>query len=104
MQFNIAFNYLYTIACVQEDLETLAVGCLCIDPDKPEAEIEKDKKMVNNFCEVYYQIMQDDRLVYIFVANFVDILYIQIQLFFWSEGFYSVYKLHTTKTYGFCNF
>jgi len=44
-------------------LETLATGCLCLNPNNPPPELEYDIKTIVKFCSAYYQVMQDKRLV-----------------------------------------
>ena len=41
-----------------EDLETLAKGCLCNIPDKPPPEIQKDLKTVVQFCPAFSHLMK----------------------------------------------
>lgn len=42
----------------QEDLETLAKGCLCNTPDNPPPQLMKDLKMIVRFCPAYTVLMQ----------------------------------------------
>ena len=42
-----------------EDLETLAKGCLCSDPENPPAELQRDLEMVVKFCKPYSECMKD---------------------------------------------
>jgi hemicentin len=44
-----------------EDLETLAKGCLCSNPENPPAEIERDLETVVKFCKPYLDCMKDRR-------------------------------------------
>jgi len=50
---------------MQNDLTTLAKGCLCDNPNKLslDDELEKDLKTIVKFCDAYYQVMQDKRSV-----------------------------------------
>ena len=41
----------------QEDLETLAKGCLCSTPDNPPPQLKKDLKMIVQFCPAYINLM-----------------------------------------------
>ena len=41
-----------------EDLETLAKGCLCSNPDDPPPQLKKDLDMVVKFCNPYCQLME----------------------------------------------
>lgn len=44
-----------------EDLETLAKGCLCSNPENPPAELQRDLEMVVKFCKPYSECMKDPR-------------------------------------------
>lgn len=44
-----------------EDLETLAKGCLCSDPENPRAELRRDLEMVVKFCIPYSRCMKNPR-------------------------------------------
>ena len=41
----------------QEDLETLAKGCLCSTPDNPPPQLKKDLEMIVRFCPAYTNLM-----------------------------------------------
>ena len=41
----------------EEDLETLAKGCLCTTPDNPPPELKKDLEMIVRFCPAYSHLM-----------------------------------------------
>ena len=40
-----------------EDLKTLAKGCLCTTPDNPPPELKKDLEMIVQFCPAYSRLM-----------------------------------------------
>ena len=40
-----------------EDLKTLAKGCLCTTPDNPPPELKKDLEMIVRFCPAYSHLM-----------------------------------------------
>ena len=62
---------------MQEDLRTLAKGCLCDAPNKQSTdhELENDLKTIVKFCDAYYQLMQDKRSVLIIMYITVTIPY-----------------------------
>ena len=41
----------------EEDLKTLAKGCLCNTPDNPPPELKKDLEMIVQFCPAYSHLM-----------------------------------------------
>lgn len=41
----------------------LARGCLCANPENPPLELKQDLEKIVKFCPVYFQIMEDERLV-----------------------------------------
>ena len=41
----------------EEDLKTLAKGCLCNTPDDPPSELKKDLEMIVKFCPAYSDLM-----------------------------------------------
>ena len=53
---------LYRQEASREDLETLAKGCLCKDPENPPPELKGDVEVVASFCPAYEAVMQDDEL------------------------------------------
>ena len=57
------YAYLYLLCYVQEDLDTLAMGCLCANPKNPPLKLKQDLETVVKFCPAYCQIMEDKRLV-----------------------------------------
>lgn len=44
-----------------EDLETLAKGCLCSNPEDPPPELRRDLDMVVKFCQPYSECMKSSR-------------------------------------------
>ena len=44
-----------------DDLETLAKGCLCSNPENPPPELRRDLEMVVKFCQPYSECMKDAR-------------------------------------------
>ena len=44
-----------------DDLETLAKGCLCSNPDEPPPEMEHDLKTVVKFCQPYTECMRNSQ-------------------------------------------
>ena len=44
----------------RHDLETLAKGCLCSNPDNPPPELRKDLKTIVQFCTPYCHLMKTD--------------------------------------------
>jgi len=65
--------HIYAYCCntlQQEDLETLAKGCLCANPDKPSAEFRRALETIVKFCPAYYQVMQDKRSVILYAFTF----------------------------------
>ena len=41
----------------EEDLKTLAKGCLCTNPDNPPPELKQDLEMIVRFCPAYSHLM-----------------------------------------------
>jgi len=41
----------------KEDLQTLAKGCLCTNPNSPPPELKKDLEMIVQFCPAYSHLM-----------------------------------------------
>ena len=41
----------------EEDLQTLAKGCLCANPNNPPPELKKDLEMIVKFCPAYSHLM-----------------------------------------------
>ena len=52
---------LYRPDASDEDLETLAKGCLCSNPVNPPAELRRDLDMVAKFCRPYSECMRSSR-------------------------------------------
>ena len=48
---------LYRPEASQEDLQTLAKGCLCSNPNNPPPELKRDVEIVGNFCQAYEAVM-----------------------------------------------
>ena len=46
----------------EKDLETLAKGCLCPDPDHPPANLRQDLNTIVRFCPAYTRLMEDTKL------------------------------------------
>jgi len=44
---------------MQEDLKTLAKGCLCANPERPPPDLVEDLNTIVKFCPAYYAIMKD---------------------------------------------
>lgn len=53
---------LYRQEASREDLETLAKGCLCKNPENPPPELRRDVEVVASFCPAYEAVMGDDDL------------------------------------------
>jgi hypothetical protein len=45
----------------EEDLKTLARGCLCTDPANPPAELRNIVNVIDKFCSAYALVMRDQR-------------------------------------------
>jgi len=81
-------------------LETLAKGCLCDNPNKLllDDELGNDLKIVVSFCDAYYQVMQNKRLVLGMCALFsIRALILQLEEFLWFTRFYSFHQLYKTE-------
>ena len=48
---------------MQEDLQTLAKGCLCANPDRPPSELRHALETIVKLCPAYCKVMKDKRLV-----------------------------------------
>ena len=53
---------LYRPEASQDDLVTLAKGCLCNTPDSPPPELKKDMEIVASFCPAYEALMNRRKL------------------------------------------
>ena len=53
---------LYRQEASREDLETLAKGCLCKNPENPPPELKRDVEIVASFCPAYETVMEDNEL------------------------------------------
>lgn len=45
-----------------DDLKTLAKGCLCENPDRPPPELKKDLDVIVQFCPAYSKLMEKDNM------------------------------------------
>ena len=52
---------LYRPEASQEDLQTLAKGCLCSNPNNPPPELKRDVEIVANFCQAYEAVMNKEQ-------------------------------------------
>lgn len=53
---------LYRPVATQNELVTLAKGCLCPNPDNPPPELKKDLEIIAKFCHPYETLMNDSQL------------------------------------------
>ena len=58
-----------------EDLETLAKGCLCSNPESPPPELQQDLDMVVKFCQPYSNCMKDPEFSHFFgLRDFIQFI------------------------------
>ena len=66
---------LFRPEALDEDLETLAKGCLCATPENPPPELKKDLEMIVRFCPAYsYLMTKEDFKQYFGLRDFMHFL------------------------------
>ena len=58
-----------------DDLETLAKGCLCSDPDNPPPELEYDLSIITKLCRPYLDLMEQEEFKHFFgLRDFIHLV------------------------------